>query len=83
MEDISRADIEFYRFVHTYDGREGYEDERYGPVYSRPSTAKGVSTLWLKRTHPKPAVRIQHLEAHVPEDGTVHDAELIWVDYDG
>lgn len=79
MEDISRQGTEFYRYVHTDEDGE----EWFGESYSRASTAKGVSTMHLRWRSVKPAVRIQHLEAHVPEDGTVHDAELIWVDYDG
>lgn len=79
MDDISREDIDFYRWVHTNE--EG--GQRYGEPYSRPSTAKGVSTQYLRYRNPKPAVKIQQLVARVPEDGTVHDAELVWVDYDG
>lgn len=79
MKGISREGIDFFRYVHTDEDGE----EWYGESYSRASTAKGVSTMHLRWTNPKPAVRIQQLVARVPEDGTVHDAELVWEDYDG
>lgn len=59
-----------------------YEASTYvsfeGP-YQTPGAAKARKSF--NRGYDK--LIIQQLEAFVPEDGTVHDAELRWVDIEG
>lgn len=55
-------------------------EKNWGPHYEGPYTAKGVTKARMSWHRGYNFFTIQQLVAQVPEDGTVHDAELIWID---
>lgn len=72
--NLNEDEVTFFRL------KMEHTDKSWGPHYEGPYSTKGVTKARMSWHRDYNFFTIQQLVAQVPEDGTVHDAELVWVD---